>query len=80
MIKFVEVKEIPGSKVKKNVHAYLREFVNMNVKVVKVDFDELDYANAKSAYSSFYKASRYGGYPVTAAMRNGELYLINRDI
>lgn len=80
MIKFVEVKEIPDKRLRKNVSAYLEEFVNSNVKVAQVSFDKKDYVNANSAQCTFYKAAKRGGYPVTLATRNGELYIINNSI
>ncbi len=79
MIKFVEVKEVPICQ-KKNLQNYLEEFMNMNIKVARVEFDELDYKNIDAAAAAFNNSAKRGGFPITVTRRNGELYLINRDI
>lgn len=79
-MKFTKVNELPG---KKNTSKFemrdaLNEFMNMNVKIVKLE--KHGYKNARNAYAAFYKAARTWTLPIDVCMRNGEVYLIRRDM
>ena len=79
-MKFVEVKELPRRTVKKHVIGYITEFMNMNVKIVKVEFNDREYKTVGSAQSSFYKCITNLGFPVKAKIIDHELYLIRKDM
>ena len=79
-MKFVEVKELPGRTIKKDLVAYVEEFMSMNVKIAKVDFNDREYRSARSAYSSFHKTSHRLGYPISIRMISNELFLVRNDM
>ena len=64
----------------KKMQALVREFMSMNIKIARVDFDEHDYKNTKSACGSFSRAIKDGGFPISVKMIDKELYLIRKDI
>lgn len=75
-MKFVEVNEIPMEK--RGWHPLqdmIEEFVNSDIKIVKVDFDERDYKSLKTCDNSFRVAVKRSGHRVKVMQRNGELYL-----
>ena len=59
---------------------YLNKFMAMNVKVAWVLFGPDEYANVTSAYGSFTRSCHRFGFPVTAYIRNGDLYLVRTDM
>lgn len=83
-MKFIEVTELPKTNPnKKNRRGVTRdkldEFMAMNIKIAKVVLGG-DYINSISCYNTMSKTARYGCYPISVKMRNGEVYLIRRDI
>jgi hypothetical protein len=87
MIRFIPVEELPekmSGKVQrvsaKNCHNYVLEFINMNVKMVRIDFDEGDYSNPGSAYRCFFTSVLKYGDPVDVRIRGDGVYLIRKDI
>lgn len=82
MIKFVAIEGLPRRKNKTNgyVDGMLQEFMSMNVKFAKVEFDAKDYKNPASCQSVYYKAIKAGAYPITVKCINKEVYLIRRDL
>lgn len=83
-MKFIEVAELPESNPnKKNRRGVTRdkldEFMSMNIKMAKVVSDGA-YVNNISCYNTMSKAAKNGCYPISVKMRNGEVYLIRRDI
>lgn len=80
-MKFVKYEgENPTKKKYTKLEGYLREFINMDVKVVTVHFDEHEYKSASSCYKSLYNAIRRYTLPVDVVLRNGEVYLVRRDM
>ena len=80
-MKFVEVKEVPVKKkrsYKGELRDYLQEFMKMNLKSVKVE--DHGYKTSNSAYKALHKATKYWVLPIDVVTRNGELYLVRRDI
>lgn len=79
-MKFVKVDKVPGENLRKRgeMKIVLDEFMKMNVKSVRVE----DYRNKspKNAYMSFRRAVERWVFPIDVCMRNGEVYLIRRDI
>lgn len=83
-MKFVEVTKLPETRPnKKNRRGVTRdkldEFMSMNVKVAKVVYDNA-YVNSISCYNTLLQTAKRCVIPVTVKMRNGEVYLIRRDI
>lgn len=79
-MKFTEVKELPGKKYvpKFAMRDALNEFMKMNIKAAKLE--NHGYKNSRNAYTAFYKAAKKWAFPVDVCMRNGEVYLIRRDM
>ena len=86
-MKFVVVEKLPdidkdfsNAATKKKMKDYLDEFMKMNVKIVRVEYYSDEYKNIESAHVGFTKAAKRAGYPINACRRNGDLYLVRRDI
>lgn len=80
-MKFVTFEgNLPARKRMGPVQAYLTEFMNMNVKAVKVEFREDEYKSARYCMTSFWKSARSGCFPIDVRLRNGEVYLVRRDM
>ena len=79
-MKFTEVKEIPtyGRRPRGIMRERMEEFMKMNLKAVKVE--DHGYKNTNVAYKSFHKAAQRWVFPVDLVTRNGEIYLIRRDM
>ena len=78
---FVKVDgELPNKRRRGWILSLLEEFMNMNVKTVKVEFREGEYASAGSCQSSFYRSAKRGCFPVDVRIHNGEVYLVRRDM
>lgn len=77
---FVEVKEVPRKTFNMDLANRLEEFMKLNIKVAKVDFSKNEYKNVTSAQGSFKQAITRKCLPITATVRNGELYLIRNDM
>lgn len=60
--------------------AELQEFVNMNVKCVKVTLAPNEYANLNTAYVTLWKCIKRGNWPIKLHRIDGELYFIRTDI
>ena len=67
-------------KKKKKLRVFLDGFMRMGVKSAKVEFNDQDYVNSKSAYTSLYKAIKRGGYPIDIHMIDYEVWLERRDM
>lgn len=75
-MKFVKVNDIPKNE--RGWHSLqdmIEQFVNSDIKIVKVDFDEHDYKSLKSCDNSMRVAVKRSGHRVKVVQRNGELYL-----
>jgi hypothetical protein len=90
-MKFVVVDELPknrrgGAKPRfkheyNSVRTYLEEFVNMDVKYVRVEFNEGEYSSLASLRTTLYDAiARTPDMPVKAVLRDGCVYLIRTDM
>lgn len=82
---FIEVKEVPESLRKKPgkkglLKAKLDKFMAMNIKNAKVVWSEHDYSNSMSCYNAFACAVRRHVLPIDVRVRNGEIYLMRRDL
>ncbi len=79
-MKFVEVKDIPNRKRHHRLKDYWDEFMCMNVKTAKIDFDIYEYSNPDVARSVIANSIKRFGYPIDINKRGNEIYLIRRDI
>lgn len=82
-MKFVEVERLPrnvrGGR-KSRLKNILDEFMGMNVKFARYEFDEDAYEKVVYGYKSLYNAAKHYGYPVTVHISNNEIYFERRDI
>ena len=79
-MRFTVVEKVPGKAIKKNLRHIFDEFVNMDVKFAKFEFNENEYKHANSAYNNLTRAARKYGYPVNVHVRENEVYFERRDI
>lgn len=79
-MKFVEVKEMPRKLYNENLQMRLKELMKMNVKIVKVDFNEREYKNTETCRAAFNKAVHRGAFPIDVKTVNKEIYLVRRDM
>ena len=84
-MRFVEVTEIPekverGGRRKGEMLHRLRKFMATNVKYAKVEFTADDYVSPVSCYQSCRSAVKRHVLPFDVKIRNGDVYLIRRDI
>lgn len=83
-MKFVKVDKLPESNRRYTsaykVEARIQEFMNMNIKIARVDYNESDYKSIKTAYTGFKNACKRYVAPIDVKVVNKELYLIRRDI
>lgn len=79
-MKFVEVKELPGRRKYNPLDVYFKDFMAMNIKIAKVDFEGNGYKSMKTAQSTLYNSAKKRGYPITIVVRNNEIYFIRRDM
>jgi hypothetical protein len=86
-MRLVEVKDIPhenrgkhSQHKKRLIETHLQEFMAMNVKFVRVEYEPSEYAYPCSCRSSLYNAIRSTGLPVRAVMEDGVIYLMRTDM
>lgn len=65
---------------KKCLMDIFNEFISMNVKLAKVEFEENEYKSVKVADSVLRVAAKRYGVPIKVRMRNDEIYFERRDI
>lgn len=79
-MKFVPMESLPGRKQKKPLAVLFKEFIAMNVKIVKVDLNEHDYKSPKIARSVLGLAAKRHCVPVKVCMRDDEIYFVRTDM
>lgn len=83
-MKFVEVMEIPEpSKYRRKrgeMRRDLERFMKKHIKMAKVVYGAEDYSGPVSCCSSYRNACKRWAFPIDVLMRNGEVYLIRRDM
>lgn len=77
-MKFVKVNEIPNRAPAHDMLAYLKEFMHMNVKTVRVD--DHGYKSARTAANCIGSAVKRHVFPIDVRLSDGEVYLIRRDM
>lgn len=79
-MKFTAVKELPKARKYNPLDVYFKEFMAMNVRIAKVDFEGKGYKTIKTAQSTLYNSAKKRGYPITIVARGDELYFVRRDM
>lgn len=80
-MKFTKVDTMPGRRLsKKSLKPVFDEFMNMNVKIAKVEFNDREYKNASVAYNVLTHAVKRHCVPIKVHFRNNEIYFERRDI
>lgn len=81
-MKFVECKDgIPFKIARREIaRARLVEFINMNVKCAQIVFNENEYKSTQVAYQCMRRATERWGYNISVHIRNGEIFLVNKDL
>lgn len=84
-MKFVEVAEVPAKanmprRKKGELKLYLDRFMSQDIKIAKVDFGPEEYYAMIGAYNSMRLACKRHVLPIDVTMRNGEVYLVRRDL
>ena len=75
----IEEKDIPQKAHYNNLKAELRGFMDMNIKVAKIDTGD-HYANLNVAFKTLHMAAKRHGFPIDVVQRKGEIYFIRRDM
>lgn len=65
---------------KKNMKAFLEEFINMNVKYALIDFNTSDYNNFDCARAALASAIRRHVSPIKLHTRGDQLYFERTDM
>lgn len=83
-MRFVTVEDGLPKREHFNLQRQIRNFVDSDISIVRIDFDDGDYANSRSAYHTLFKAVKLFNSTnrncVRVAMRNGRMYLIRTDM
>ena len=77
-MKFVKVNEIPKSNPRRDMEAYLNEFMRMNIKTVRVD--DHGYKSARVAANCLIVACKRHVKPIDVHLSDGRVYLVRRDM
>ena len=86
-MRFVVVDEIPKSKTgavkRSDYHKYdleFQKFLNMNVKVARVEFFQDEYASVRTARNVLRGAVKRYCVPIKVCIRSGEIYFVRTDM
>lgn len=79
-MRFIEMKDGLPKRENHKLNLLLKEFVRMNVEVVKVDLEEHEYASVSVARSVIGAACKRHCVPVKTKVRDGILYLVRTDM
>lgn len=74
-MKLVPVDQIPKKRGYHKLQDMLEEFVKSSDDLVKIQFKENEYKNAKACCSSLYCAVKRSGYAIKIHMRGDDIYL-----
>ena len=82
---FIEVEELPkidrrAVRDHKDMFKYLKEFMDMNAKIVWVVYEQHEYTDTQSARATIKRACRRYEFPIEVYVRNHDLYLVRTDI
>ena len=78
----VPVENLPEKRPRdyKRIAHIFQEFMKMNVKYARVDFNELEYASVQSAYTNLRRAATDQNRPLYVTIINGEIYFVRMDM
>ena len=76
----VDEKDFEKKCEKKNLKHVFMEFINMNVKVAKVNFSKFDYKNIDSAYNNLHKGAKKHHFPIRVTRMGDSIYFVRKDI
>lgn len=84
-MKFVEVADVPCKvdkprRKKGELKLWLDSFMSQDIKTARVDFNPDEYIAMIGAYNAMRRACVRHVLPVDVIMRNGDVYLIRRDL
>ncbi|MBQ8237867.1 MAG: hypothetical protein IJZ39_06965 [Oscillospiraceae bacterium] len=79
-MKFTEMKNGLPKRENNKLNLLLKEFVRMNVAVVRVDLEQHEYASVSVARSVIGAACKRHCVPVKTKVRDGVLYLVRTDM
>ena len=71
----IPVESVPIGGRRHNLQQLIEDFLESSNDVVKVEFTEKDYANAKSCYSCLWVAVRASRHSVKVFLRRNEVFL-----
>lgn len=74
-MKLIPVESIPKRRSKHHLQDLIEEFVNGNVEIVKVDFNDHDYKSSKVCRSCLGVVAKKSGYHLKVSLRNNEVFL-----
>lgn len=87
-MRLVEVDVLPAKnrkgrdRIGKNhkLYDFLDEFIDMGVKVAKVELEESDYHSVDHAINSLTDSIRHHRYPIKVVRRGDDIYFVRKDI
>ncbi len=74
-MKLIPVESVPIGGRRHNLQQVIVDFLESDSDIVKVDFSEKDYANAKSCYSSMWSAVKASRHNIKVFLRGNEVFL-----
>ena len=82
MAKFIKVDGVPEVRRKQynNLKADWQEFMDMGVKVAKIDMAQYNYKSLLTGYQVMMKSIRRHGFPIDIMKRGEEIFLVRRDM
>lgn len=83
-MRFVTVEDGLPKRENFKLQRQIRNFVDSDISIVRIDFDDGDYASLDSAYRTIFSAVKLFNSTnrncVRVAMNNGHIYLIRTDM
>lgn len=79
-MKFIKVDSVPETRNKRRLREDWEEFMSMNTKVAKVDLSQYSYKSFETAVTSMSVSVKRWAYPIAVMQRNGEIFLVRKDI
>lgn len=74
-MKLIPVDSVPRKRRKGRLQSIIEEFYAMDANVVELENFVESYSNIRSAYGSLYVACARSGYPISAHICDGKIYL-----
>lgn len=74
-MKLIPVGEIPGRRGRHHLQDLIKEFVESDAKIVKIDFNDHDYKSSKVCRSCLGVAAKKSGHPIKVSIRGEEVFL-----